>query len=38
MASVKRGAITKDALYNFDSILVSLLVSPLVSKRKRSEV
>lgn len=37
MASEK-GAINNDTLYDCDSILVSVLVSHLVSKRKRPEI
>ena len=36
IASAKR-ARKKDALYDYDLFLVSVLVSPLVSKRKRPE-
>ncbi len=33
----QKGREKNDALYDYDSILVSILVSPLVSKRKRPE-
>ena len=33
----QKGREKNDALYDYDSILVSVLVSPLVSKRKRPE-
>ena len=36
-ASTKKDAVKDDAYGNFDSILVSVLVSPLLSKRKRPE-
>ena len=33
----EKGEIKNDALYDYDSILVSVLVSPLMPKRKRPE-